>query len=66
VREFARRLWIRECREEERFLRGMSWSGTEESGGDGMVEEREVGIGGLEVIDEVDEADEGSEGSEKM
>ncbi|KAG0650446.1 hypothetical protein D0Z07_2949 [Hyphodiscus hymeniophilus] len=50
VREFARGIWVREVREEERFLRTMA---------DPSAETRrsfsEEGMGGLSIIDEEDE-----------
>jgi hypothetical protein len=42
VREFAKELWVREMREEERFLRTV----------ERMALSEERGLGGLPVIDE--------------
>jgi hypothetical protein len=46
VREFAKGLWFREMREEERIRRAVERS---------LASGEERGIGGLEVIDEEDE-----------
>jgi len=51
VREFARVVWVKEIREEERFLRAMADPLIETS--ESLGEER--GMGGLSVIDEEDE-----------